>query len=200
MTSHHWRSPSEIACPRCKARPSDPCVDANGAPVQSMHVERLAAVRDERRTAVKLDPNGQLPRGRHGIPREDVRDHQRARALRAVERQAFHSTGPMTVSTVIDEAGISRRTFYELWPDLDTAVSEMARVVATRLRTFEGRAAHEHLLCAALAAGEIYAERNGGEAVPVLRGKLTEAAQCLSIALEREGWELRPRQFGRRAA
>jgi AcrR family transcriptional regulator len=59
-----------------------------------------------------------LPRGRHGLPRELVVRSQRERLLAAVVRvsaaQGFDET---TIADVLDEAGVGRETFYELFAD-----------------------------------------------------------------------------------
>ena len=59
-----------------------------------------------------------LPSGRHGLPREYVVNSQRARLLRAAV-QIGGATGyaSMTVSAIIREARVSRKTFYELFED-----------------------------------------------------------------------------------
>jgi AcrR family transcriptional regulator len=60
--------------------------------------------------------NGRLPRGRHGLPREAVVDSQRARILAAmigvVVARGYTDT---RVVDVIGTAGVSRKTFYELF-------------------------------------------------------------------------------------
>jgi AcrR family transcriptional regulator len=60
----------------------------------------------------------QLPRGRHGLPRELVARSQRERLLAAVVRvtaaQGYDST---TVGDVLAEAGVGRESFYELFDD-----------------------------------------------------------------------------------
>jgi AcrR family transcriptional regulator len=59
---------------------------------------------------------GRLPRGRHGLPREAVADSQRARILAAmigvVAARGYTDT---RVIDVIGAAGVSRKTFYELF-------------------------------------------------------------------------------------
>ncbi len=59
-----------------------------------------------------------LPRGRHGLPRELVTRSQRERLLAAVVRAtAAKGYGATTVADVLDEAGVGRETFYELFDD-----------------------------------------------------------------------------------
>jgi AcrR family transcriptional regulator len=59
-----------------------------------------------------------LPRGRHGLPRELVTRSQRERLLAAVVRAtAARGYGGTTVANILDEAGVGRETFYELFED-----------------------------------------------------------------------------------
>lgn len=59
-----------------------------------------------------------LPRGRHGLPRELVTRSQRERLLAAVVRAtAAKGYGATTVADILDEAGVGRETFYELFED-----------------------------------------------------------------------------------
>jgi AcrR family transcriptional regulator len=59
-----------------------------------------------------------LPPGRHGLPREFVVRSQRTRVLdamaQAVAEQGFAAT---SVAEIVVRAGVSRRTFYELYND-----------------------------------------------------------------------------------
>lgn len=66
-----------------------------------------------RRTA---KPDEQLPRGRHGLPREAVTESQRRRILQAMIEVVAERGYPETrVVDVIGVAGVSRKTFYELF-------------------------------------------------------------------------------------
>jgi AcrR family transcriptional regulator len=57
-----------------------------------------------------------LPRGRHGLPREAVADSQRTRILTAmIEVVAGRGYTETRVVDVIGAAGVSRKTFYELF-------------------------------------------------------------------------------------
>jgi AcrR family transcriptional regulator len=59
---------------------------------------------------------GRLPRGRHGLPREAVTDSQRVRILAAmIEVVAARGYTDTRVVDVIGTAGVSRKTFYELF-------------------------------------------------------------------------------------
>jgi AcrR family transcriptional regulator len=61
-----------------------------------------------------------LPRGRHGLPRETVTESQRARIINAmVSAVAQRGFGETRVVDVVDRAGVSRATFYDLFDDLE---------------------------------------------------------------------------------
>lgn len=64
-----------------------------------------------------MDSNA-LPRGRHDLTPEQVREIQRSRLLNAMAAcVADKGIADTTVADVIARAGISRRTFYELFKD-----------------------------------------------------------------------------------
>ena len=55
-----------------------------------------------------------LPRGRHGLSREEVVESQRGRLLRAMaDAVADKGYAETSVAEVIARAGVSRETFYE---------------------------------------------------------------------------------------
>lgn len=59
-----------------------------------------------------------LPRGRHGLPRELVERSQRERLLAAVVRvSAAKGYEATSVADVLEEAGVGRESFYELFDD-----------------------------------------------------------------------------------
>lgn len=59
-----------------------------------------------------------LPRGRHGLPRELVTRSQRERLLAAVVRvTAARGYEATTVADILEEAGVGRESFYELFAD-----------------------------------------------------------------------------------
>ena len=61
-----------------------------------------------------------LPRGRHGLPRETVTESQRARIINAmVKAVAERGYGETRVVDVVEGAGVSRATFYDLFEDLE---------------------------------------------------------------------------------
>lgn len=59
-----------------------------------------------------------LPRGRHGLPRELVTRSQRERLLAAVVRvTATKGYAATTVADILEDAGVGRESFYELFDD-----------------------------------------------------------------------------------
>jgi AcrR family transcriptional regulator len=60
----------------------------------------------------------QLRRGKHGLSAEEVSSQQRGRVLRAmIYAVAERGYGETRVADVIERAGVSRKTFYELFED-----------------------------------------------------------------------------------
>lgn len=70
-----------------------------------------------------LEPTWDLPRGRHGLPREVVDGHQRDRLILGVATAlAEHGYGGLSVEHVIVAAGVSRTTFYNHFANKEEAV------------------------------------------------------------------------------
>jgi AcrR family transcriptional regulator len=70
--------------------------------------------------SIMAAPATHLPRGRHAFTREAVAAAQRARLLAAVaEAVADKGYAATTVGHVVKAAGVSRRTFYEQFTDLE---------------------------------------------------------------------------------
>jgi AcrR family transcriptional regulator len=64
------------------------------------------------------DKAWKLPRGPHALPQEVVAAHQRERIVAAVApAMAEKGYAKLTVKDLIDRAGVSRRTFYQLFDD-----------------------------------------------------------------------------------
>src|ERR1700737_2743257 len=64
---------------------------------------------------------GRLPSGRHGLTREAVAASQRGRLVFAmVKAVAEKGYAAVTVTDVVEGANVSRRTFYEQFPDKET--------------------------------------------------------------------------------
>jgi AcrR family transcriptional regulator len=77
-------------------------------------LHRLGAVTDDPGDLRKW----RLPRGRHGLPRELVVRSQRERLLAAVVRvTAAKGYEATSVSDILEEAGVGRESFYELFED-----------------------------------------------------------------------------------
>jgi len=59
-----------------------------------------------------------LPRGHHGLSREEVEASQRTRLLQAtVELGAERGLAPLTLTDIVGRAGVARSTFYEHFGD-----------------------------------------------------------------------------------
>lgn len=63
-------------------------------------------------------PGKQLPRGRHGLPRETVTESQRGRIIQAMIEAVAQRGYPETrVADVVEGAGVARKTFYDFFDD-----------------------------------------------------------------------------------
>jgi AcrR family transcriptional regulator len=80
-------------------------------------------------TQSDADKVTRLPRGPHALPRDVVIAHQRERLLDAAV--ADDGYADLTVRDLIDRAGVSRRTFYQLFDDKTECI------VAAHERAFE---------------------------------------------------------------
>jgi AcrR family transcriptional regulator len=101
----------------------------------------------------------QLPRGRHGLSREYIAEHQRARLFAAVAVVlAGKGYAGTTVSAVTGEAGISKSDFYSQFESKDDCIlaaydAAVARVRAEVLVASGTREDWAQRVCAGLAAG-----------------------------------------------
>ncbi|HTT93925.1 MAG TPA: TetR/AcrR family transcriptional regulator [Solirubrobacterales bacterium] len=76
------------------------------------------------------DASRSLPRGRHGLPREEVVRSQRERLLVAAARVcAERGYDGTTVARILAAAGVGRETFYELFEDRRACVLEAHQVL-----------------------------------------------------------------------
>src|SRR6202020_1571348 len=83
----------------------------------------------------------QLPRGRHGLSRDHVQADQRQRILDAVaDVSSLAGYQEMSIEAICVDAGVSRRTFYDLYSGKEEAFLAAYDAVAARL-TDELRAA-----------------------------------------------------------
>ncbi len=86
-----------------------------------------------------------LPRGRHGLTREQVRDSQRARLLLGMAESVATGGYPhTTVADVLKRVHISRETFYQHFTDKEdcflAVLDESARLLATTVAAGAGPA------------------------------------------------------------
>lgn len=87
-----------------------------------------------------VDPQGSvLPRGRHGLTRDVVESHQRARLLDAVVvAVSERGYSDVAVQHLIDAARVSRRTFYEHFAHRHEAILAACETIfANLLATIE---------------------------------------------------------------
>jgi AcrR family transcriptional regulator len=81
---------------------------------------RQEAATAEAWTERAMPPYQPLPRGRHGLPREAVTESQRTRIINSmVSAVAERGYGETRVVDVVERAGVSRATFYDLFDDLE---------------------------------------------------------------------------------
>jgi AcrR family transcriptional regulator len=99
--------------------------------------------------------NARLPRGPHALPQEVVIAHQRERLLdAAAAAMAEQGYAGLTVRDLIVRAGVSRRTFYQLYDD------KIECVLAAHERAFERLG--EKLASACRQQGPTWPERVAG--------------------------------------
>ena len=97
----------------------------------------MAASRDHRPVDAQ-----QLPRGRHGLPRAFVISNQRDRIFASLAAVcAAKGYANVTVQDITEHAGVSRRTFYDLFDDKEQCFLAAYDVVVARL-TREVQAAY----------------------------------------------------------
>jgi AcrR family transcriptional regulator len=100
----------------------------------------------------------QLSGGRHGLSAEQVRASQRARIVAAMTAAVGeHGYHGVRVADVVSRAGVSRKTFYELFGGKDDCFDAaygfwIDRLLATTLGAFESRDEWLEALRAGLAA------------------------------------------------
>jgi AcrR family transcriptional regulator len=77
---------------------------------------------------------GRLPRGRHGLSRETVTESQRGRIIQSmIEAAAEQGYRQTRVVDVVEGAGVSRATFYDLFDDLEDCFLASYDFVSARL-------------------------------------------------------------------
>ena len=106
---------------------------------------RHEAAAAEAPTEGAMPPYRPLPRGRHGLPREAVTESQRTRIIDSMVSAAAHrGYGETRVVDVVERAGVSRATFYDLFDDLEdcflaTFDHVSGRVLETAMAAFNER-------------------------------------------------------------
>lgn len=76
----------------------------------------------------------ELPRGTHDLSRRTVRESQRWRLLEAMtESVGRHGYADASVAHVIEAAAVSRKTFYEFFPDKEACFLTAYEVLSDRL-------------------------------------------------------------------
>jgi AcrR family transcriptional regulator len=67
-----------------------------------------------------------LPPGRHGLPREFVEENQRQRILNGMARAVcLHGYASCPIAAIVQEARVSRRTFYEHFDGKEAAAKAL---------------------------------------------------------------------------
>jgi AcrR family transcriptional regulator len=119
---------------------------------------------------LQSDKHVTLPRGPHALPQEVVIEHQRQRLLEATATALFDiGYAELTVKDVIDVAGVSRRTFYQLFDDKLDCVLAAHEEALERLRQIISTACAGQIswadgVAAAVDSGLRFAIRNPAEA------------------------------------
>ena len=88
-------------------------------------------------TSKPRQPRGekQLQAGRHGIPRAEVMANQRARIIEAtVSVMCTHGYYRTTVERIVNEADLSRRTFYDMFASRDDVVIAAQEALVNAVR------------------------------------------------------------------
>src|SRR6476469_2062562 len=81
------------------------------------------------------DARTTLPRGPHALPQKVVIEHQRSRLLEAAaEVVAEIGYAELRVKDMTDAAGVSRRTFYQLYDDKLECILAAHESALSRLR------------------------------------------------------------------
>lgn len=92
----------------------------------------------------RADPMAPLPRGRHQLSRGEVEQSQRLRlAVAMAEACAESGFANVSVKAVLERAGVSRLTFYELYDDKLGCFLEALDLVGEVLVDHLGAALHE---------------------------------------------------------
>lgn len=144
---------------------------------------------------MSTQPRGphRLPPGRHGIPADQVAANQRERILAALaERVGSAGYAKMTVEEIIQRAGVSRRTFYQHFPNKEeaflAAYDEAARRIIGQIEL--AYSSHSDFVASARAALECCLEELAGSPDIAMMG-IVEIFSAGPKALERRNAILR---------
>jgi AcrR family transcriptional regulator len=86
-----------------------------------------------------------LPRHRHQLSRETVQNAQQSRILRAAaEAVADKGYRAATVADIVRRAGVSTKTFYEIYADKEAALCAVYDAVDEVIERFTGREVPRH--------------------------------------------------------
>jgi AcrR family transcriptional regulator len=81
-----------------------------------------------------VSTKGSLPKGRHGLSREEVEASQRTRLLRAtIELGTERGFASLTLADIVQRAGVARSTFYEYFADKQQCYLEAFDYAANRV-------------------------------------------------------------------
>jgi AcrR family transcriptional regulator len=144
--------------------------------------------------AENADGTWQLPRGPHRLPREVVVNHQRQRLLAGVAQAlAKHGLADMTVEHVLEQAGVSRTTFYEHFDNKRESVliaHEQAfdRLSGELIRACAAQADWPAKIVAAIAATTAFAVRSPEEAQLLVLEALAADSVLAERALASNGF------------
>jgi AcrR family transcriptional regulator len=76
-----------------------------------------------------------LPRGRHGLPRELIKENQRERLIAGIiAAVAENGYGGTTIAAIISAAGLSRRTFYEHFENKEACFTAAYEAALSHIR------------------------------------------------------------------
>jgi AcrR family transcriptional regulator len=128
-----------------------------------------------------------LPRGRHGLPREFIAQHQRQRLLTAIASSLNeHGYDGTTVAVISGRAGVSKSDFYRHFKSKDECFLAAYDEAVERLR--------EEVLAACAGRGE-WADRVCAGLAAALAGLAAEPARANLLLVE--GLRAGPSVYGR---
>jgi AcrR family transcriptional regulator len=143
---------------------------------------------------LETEPRPTLPRGPHALPQEVVVEHQRRRLLEAAADGLTEiGYAELRVKDMTDGAGVSRRTFYQLYDDKlecvlaahETALERLQEVIATACA---GEVTWADGVAAAVDAGLRFATRHPAETrLLLLASHTVSEPRLMGAALDAHG-------------